>query len=1055
MIPDGVTKIASGAFNRCELLTSVTIPEGVTTIGDYAFEKCELLSSMTLPSSLEELGTSGAYSCVFMNCTKLKQIFVSKDCATKFEDLRGCHKFVVINAGQRVVCHYDTIEGRVGQELVKPNGDHYFDVDWFDFDTAPVQGYGDGELTGYSGSIPGVDDPLSAYKQNVEEDPSNKDGKDSPSWYHPSASWNGSQWLDKNNCEIYSGGYHPFVTTPTKAGTYNLTLTFSWDDGYTETINIRFIIREKGAWYVDGASGSDANSGLEASSAKATIQAAIDVALACDTILVAPGTYDAINTQGKNVTIRSTGGAEQTKIVGRTSGGVNDDGEVTAAMLISDTLNGQIGDSSDPDYEDEQTTYKYDIVNEWKTWTPADLACSTLEGFSIEVNSVSEDDQVGIVGGNLKNCRLICADGVKRFNLVQLAVIENSFIQAGDLGVWIDEDGNEDGNVEAFSDCILRNCTVYTGSMICSSKMENTIVYARNTKVSLDEGTNKPTLSNCVFYNVNGVSGRSGVTVADPMFKDVANGDFRIRKASPCVDAGGTVYGTTDLAGSPRVVNGKIDVGCYEYQNDEPDVPTVSASAANVVATYDGTAHGIAVSVSEPTSGVTVEYALSADGPWQSESFSFTEVCAATQVWYRALAEGYLGVTNKATVTVNARSIQDVTVSVTLPDGGYKYDGTAKEPAVSVTDSFSGFSSSDYSVSYSDNVNAGTAKVVVTGAGSHYTGTKETTFAIAPRTLTFTSASAEWAWDGAAHSCETAPTVTGDGFVGEDGATFSGFASVTAPGTYENTFSYAFTSGTVASNYSVSQVYGKLRVFNYKASVKDDGTVKIDGLGDEPLGSTEIAIPEKIDGKPVTEIAEGAFANSTCGATSLTLAKYCKKIGASAFRGIGTLKTVTFVKVYETDDVTEAKLEIGANAFNSTGIASLSVPDYVQEIGNYAFANCGDLKRVAIPAGTTVSTKAFYRSGITAGAKPEVITFSAFTVSGSVATMKVTGTGGSINVSGLAVYFSSSLGARAEWSKIDHSVGETVLTNTGCEVTVAVNVPTGAEGAYFYVELAN
>ena len=628
------------------------------------------------------------------------------------------------NAGQRVVCHYDTIEGRVGQELVKPNGDHYFDVDLFDFDTAPVQGYGDSEMSGYSGSIPGVSNPLSAYKKKVKEHPSNKDGKDSPSWYHPNGTWyDGSGW------SVYTGPYHPIVTTPTKAGTYNLSLTFSWDDGYTESINIKFIIRDK--------------------------------------------------------------------------------------------------------------------------------------------------------------------------------------------------------------------------------------------------------------------------------------------------------------------------------------EPTVAASAANVVATYDGTAHGIAVSVSEPTSGVTVEYALSADGSWQSEAFSFTEVCAATQVWYRALAEGYLGVTNKATVTVNARPIQDVTVTLSLPDGGYKYDGTAKEPAVSVTDSFAGFSSSDYSVSYSDNVNAGTAKVVVTGVGSHYSGTKETTFAIAPRTLTFTSASAEWAWDGAAHSCETAPTVTGDGFVGEDGATFSGFASVTAPGTYENTFSYAFTSGTVAANYSVSQVYGKLRIFNYKASVKDDGTVKIDGLGDEPLGSTEIAIPEKIDGKPVTEIAEGAFANSTCGATSLTLAKYCKKIGASAFRGIGTLKTVTFVKVYETDDVTEAKLEIGANAFNSTGIASLSVPKYVQEIGNYAFANCGDLKRVAIPAGTTVSTKAFYRSGITAGAKPEVITFSAFTVSGSVATMKVTGTGGSIDVSGLAVYFSSSLGARAEWSKIDHSVGETVLTNTGCEVTVTVNVPTGAAGAYFYVELAN
>ena len=109
VIPDGVTEIASGAFNRCELLTSVTIPEGVTTIGDLAFENCKLLSSITLPSSLEELGT-GEYGecwhtedgdvclsyCVFMNCTKLKQILVPEDCATEFEDPRGCHKFVVI-----------------------------------------------------------------------------------------------------------------------------------------------------------------------------------------------------------------------------------------------------------------------------------------------------------------------------------------------------------------------------------------------------------------------------------------------------------------------------------------------------------------------------------------------------------------------------------------------------------------------------------------------------------------------------------------------------------------------------------------------------------------------------------------------------------------------------------------------------------------------------------------------------------------------------------------------------------------------------------------------
>ena len=306
-----------------------------------------------------------------------------------------------------------------------------------------------------------------------------------------------------------------------------------------------------------------------------------------------------------------------------------------------------------------------------------------------------------------------------------------------------------------------------------------------------------------------------------------------------------------------EVANLKKDGG-----DPAPSVPTVSATAADVSATYDGAAHGISVSVASPASGVTVEYALSQDGPWQSEAITFTDACAATKVWYRALADGYLGVTNSATVTVSPRPISNATLTLLgIPEGGYKYDGAAKTPAVSLTDTLTGFSSSDYDAPvYSDNVNAGTAKVVVTGIGN-YAGSVETTFAIAPRSLTFTSASAEWAWDGEAHSCETTPTVSGDGFVGTDGATFSGFKSVTAPGSYENTFSYAFADGTVAANYTVAQAYGRLRIFNYKATVKDDDTVRIDGLGDEPLGSSELAIPEKIDGKPVTEVAEGAFAN--------------------------------------------------------------------------------------------------------------------------------------------------------------------------------------------------
>ena len=67
------------------------------------------------------------------------------------------------------------------------------------------------------------------------------------------------------------------------------------------------------------------------------------------------------------------------------------------------------------------------------------------------------------------------------------------------------------------------------------------------------------------------------------------------------------------------------------------------------------------------------------------------------------------------------------------------YDGTAKEPAVTVKDGTTTIAASAYSVSYADNVNASAnAKVTVTIASTNanYAGTAEKKFTISPATLT-------------------------------------------------------------------------------------------------------------------------------------------------------------------------------------------------------------------------------------------------------------------------------------------------------------------------------
>ena len=71
----------------------------------------------------------------------------------------------------------------------------------------------------------------------------------------------------------------------------------------------------------------------------------------------------------------------------------------------------------------------------------------------------------------------------------------------------------------------------------------------------------------CLFDVADDVLGANSKT-GDPLFRNAATGDFRLRSASPCIDAGVAGEWMTEdalaLDGNPRIMGGAPDMGCYE-----------------------------------------------------------------------------------------------------------------------------------------------------------------------------------------------------------------------------------------------------------------------------------------------------------------------------------------------------------------------------------------------------------------------------------------------------------------------------------------------------------
>ena len=138
-----------------------------------------------------------------------------------------------------------------------------------------------------------------------------------------------------------------------------------------------------------------------------------------------------------------------------------------------------------------------------------------------------------------------------------------------------------------------------------------------------------------------------------------------------------------------------------------------------------------------------------------------------------------------------------------IPD--QTYTGSAIEPTVVVTNGETTLTlDTDYTIEYSDNTNAGTATVTITGIGN-YGGMMEKTFTIAPKPVTVT------ANDQTKEYGEADPTLTAtvEGLVGEDVITYS---VSRAEGEAVGEYAITPTGDASQGNYTVNYVAGTMTI---------------------------------------------------------------------------------------------------------------------------------------------------------------------------------------------------------------------------------------------------
>ena len=330
--------------------------------------------------------------------------------------------------------------------------------------------------------------------------------------------------------------------------------------------------------------GNDSNNGTTWALAKKTINSAVSASAAGDEVVVTNGTYGVISTSNKSITIRSVNGADVTII---DAGG--------ASMTRCATLG-----ASKTERNTILTGFTLQngnmlILNGGGVQGGTLNDCVLMGNVAVTFILNNQRDGGyggGAYGSTLNNCWLVgnlatwAGGGASDCTLNNCVIIENAggdstYATDGGGGaysstlnncilLWNQARGNSSGGYGGGArNCTLNNCTIFenkarSGGGVRDGTINNSIVWANvNNSGAVNNYSGGTFNYSCTTPSPGGI----GNITSNPLFRDAANGYFQLQAGSPCIDKGNNTYVTwaLDLDDNPRIHNGTVDMGAFEY----------------------------------------------------------------------------------------------------------------------------------------------------------------------------------------------------------------------------------------------------------------------------------------------------------------------------------------------------------------------------------------------------------------------------------------------------------------------------------------------------------